>query len=652
MTSHLTYLLLGLGGGAVIALLALGLVVTYQASGVVNFAHAALGTYVAFAFYRFRASGDLILPVLGLPAEVHLVDRPTVHTALAVCLLLAALCGAFLALVVFRPLRKASPLARVVASLGVMLYLIALIDLRIGTQGATALVIKPVLPTNIVRIGSTSVPADRLWLLAIVVLVTAALWAVSRFTRFGLATRAVAENERNAVLLGLRADTIALGNWVVASVLSALGVILAAPITRLEPTSTSLLVVPAIAAALVGRFSNLIVAVGTALAVGMAQSEILNLQADWTWLPKVGLQQGVPLLVIIVALALGASPPAARGTVMTSDLPSAHLHRHAEWIVLAVGAAAVATMSFAGWQWRLAIIVSAIATVTSLSVVVATGLVGQITLATSAFAGLAAFSLVKFGENLGLPFPLAPLLACLVSVLIGVAIGLPAVRVRGLTLAMATLAGALAVEELIFKWSWFTGGFTGARVSSPRFLGVDLGISAVGPAYPRKAFGYFVIVLAVLAVLAVTRLRRSATVRRWLAVRSNERAAAAIGIAVSRVKLSAFAFSAFLAGLAGTLTAYQRQLVSASSFASFSSIVVLAITYLAGIATPLGAIAAGVLASGGVLTVALGDEASRYQFAVNGLMLVVAAILVPDGLVGRTRRRRRGPGPEPAAAAA
>jgi ABC-type branched-subunit amino acid transport system permease subunit len=92
--------------------------------------------------------------------------------------------------------------------------------------------------------------------------------------------------------------------------------------------------------------------------------------------------------------------------------------------------------------------------------------------------------------------------------------------------------------------------------------------------------------------------------------------------------------------------------VSASSFASFSSIVVLAITYLAGIATPLGAIAAGVLASGGVLTVALGDEASRYQFAVNGLMLVVAAILVPDGLVGRKRRRRRGPRPEPAAAAA
>lgn len=616
--------------------------VTYQASGVVNFAHAALGTYVAFAFYRLRQTGDLVLPVLGLPDRVSVVDRPTVITALVICLVLAAALGAFLALVVFRPLRRATPLARVVASLGVMLYLIAVIDLRFGAQGATSLVIRPVLPTSIVSIGSTRVPADRLWLLAIVVVATAVLWTVSRFTRFGLATRAVAENERGAVLLGIRADAVATGNWVIASVLSALGIILAAPIVRLDPTNTSLLVVPAIAAALVGRFSRLIVAVATALGVGMLQSEILNLQASWDWLPNVGLQQGVPLLVIILALALGASPPAARGATMSSELPSAGLPRHAELIVLGLAAAAIVVMAQAGWEWRLAVIVTSIATVTALSVVVATGLVGQITLATSAFAGLAAFSMVKLSESAGLPFPVAPLLACLVAVAVGVGIGLPAVRVRGLTLAMATLAGAIAVEELVFKWSWFTGGYSGARVSGPTLGGLDLGIAAVGPAYPRREFGYFVIVVALLAVLAVTRLRRSATVRRWLAVRANERAAAAVGIAVTRVKLAAFALSAFLAGLAGTLTAYQRQLVSVGSFGSFTSIVVLAITYLAGIATPLGAIGAGVLASGGVLTVALGDEASRYQFAVNGLMLVLAAILLPDGVVGR--RRLRSPG--------
>lgn len=641
MTSHLTYLLLGLGGGAVIALLALGLVVTYQSSSVVNFAHAALGTYLAFAFYTLRETGDLVLPIIGLPARLHLVDRPTVITALAIITAFAALLGAFLALVVFRPLRQASPLARMVASLGLLLYLIALIDLRFGAQGATALVIRPILPTSIITIGSIRIPADRLWLLGITIAATAAIWALSRFTRFGLATRAVAENERGAVLLGLRSTRIAVGNWMIASVLAAIGIILAAPIIRLDATSTSLLVVPAIAAALVGRFASPVIAVGTALAVGMAQSEILNLQATVGWLPNIGLQQGLPLVVIIVALALGAAPLAPRGIIMRSDLPSAGLPRHAEVIVIAIAVVAAGAIAISGWEWRSAIIVSSIATVIALSVVVATGFVGQITLATSAFAGLAAFSMTLISTRIGIGFPIAPILASLVAVAVGVVIGLPAVRVRGLTLAMATLAGAAAVEELVFKWSWFTGGVEGARVPPPTIGGFDLGIAAVGPAYPRREFGYLVIAVAALATLAVTRLRRSATARRWLAVRSNERAAAAVGISVARTKLAAFAASAFLAGLGGTLLAYQRQLVSAGSFGLFAAIVVVAITYLAGIATPLGAIAAGVLATGGVLSVMLGEDASRYQFAINGLLLVVAAILLPDGLVGRRRKRSR-----------
>lgn len=641
MTSHLTYLLLGLGGGAVIALLALGLVVTYQSSNVVNFAHAALGAYLAFAFYHLRETGDLVLPILGLPDRIHLVDRPTVATALTIIVIVAGLLGAFLALVVFRPLRTASPLARMVASLGVLLYLIALIDLRFGAQGATGLVIRPILPTTIVTIGSIRVPADRLWLLGITVAATVVLWAVARFTRFGLATRAVAENERGAVLLGLRSTTIAAGNWIIASVLAAVGIILAAPIIRLDATSTSLLVVPAIAAALVGRFSSPVIAVITALAVGMAQSEILNLQATVDWLPDIGLQQGLPLIVIIIALALGAAPLAPRGVTMRSDLPSAGLPARAEAIVIGIAVVALGVMAVSGWEWRSAIIVSSIATVTALSVVVATGFVGQITLATSAFAGLAAFSMTSISNDWGIGFPIAPVLASLVAVAVGVLIGLPAVRVGGLTLAMATLAGAVAVEELVFKWSWFTGGVEGARVPPPTIGGWDLGIAASGPAYPRREFGYLVIVIAALTTLAVTRLRRSATVRRWLAVRSNERAAAAAGIAVARTKLASFAASAFIAGLGGTLLAYQRQLVSAGSFGSFSAIVVVAIAYLAGIATPLGAIAAGVLAGGGVLSVLLGDDASRYQFAVNGLLLVVAAILIPDGLVGRRRHRGR-----------
>ena len=104
-------------------------------------------------------------------------------------------------------------------------------------------------------------------------------------------------------------------------------------------------------------------------------------------------------------------------------------------------------------------------------------------------------------------------------------IGLPAVRVRGMNLAIATLAAATVVEELVLKWSWFSGGLGGASVPRPRLFGIDLGIGAAGSAFPRPAFGVLCLVVLVAAAVAVANLRRGATGLRWLGVRANERAA-------------------------------------------------------------------------------------------------------------------------------
>ena len=640
MASHLSALLLGLGAGSAVAVLALGLVVTFQASGVVNFAHAALGTYCATAYFWFRQSGRLVLPIFGVP-DFDIGGVPTVATALGVICVIAALLGAVLALVIYRPLRRASPLARLVASLGVMLYLISVTSLRFGAQGATSLVIDPILPTRLVRIGDEiAIYADRLWLTFIALAAAAALSLVSRRTTFGLATRAVDENERAALLIGVRADLIALGNWMAASVFAALAVVLSAPITKLSPVETSLLVVPAIAAALVGRFTAIFVTVLAALAIGMVQSELLYLQSTIDALPDLGLQQGVPLLVILITLIVGSGNLPTRDSLRAIRLPSPHLPRHAEGMVVAVMAIAAAVMWVGASQWRTAIIISCIGSIAALAVVIPTGYVGQINLATTAFAGISAFTLIKFADGWNIPFPLAPILAAIVAAAAGLVIGLPALRVRGLTLAMATLAAAITVEQLVFTWGWFTGGVEGSKVPSPTLFGLDLDIAAVGDAYPRRAFGLMVVAVTTMVVLGAVRFARSAVVRRWLAVRSNERAAAALGISVTSVKLTAFACSAFLAGLAGALTAYQRQTLSVRSFDSFGAIVALAIVYLAGIATPLGALVAGALATGGVVTLLAGAEASRYQFAVNGVMLVVAAIALPDGIVGRLSRRK------------
>jgi ABC-type branched-subunit amino acid transport system permease subunit len=235
------------------------------------------------------------------------------------------------------------------------------------------------------------------------------------------------------------------------------------------------------------------------------------------------------------------------------------------------------------------------------------------------------------------PFPFAPLLAALVAVAVGLVVGIPAVRVRGMNLAIATLAAAVAVEELVLKWDWFTGGLGGSRVPRPELFGVDLGIQATGDDFPRPAFGVACIVVLMVTALAVAYLRRGPVGLRWLAVRGNERAAAASGLDVRRVKLGAFALSSFLAGLGGTLLAYEYDTLSVNSFSVFQSLALLAITYLGGIASLGGAFIAGILAQGGVITAATGGKSSQTQFAINGLMLIVVAAVYPEGISGALR---------------
>jgi ABC-type branched-subunit amino acid transport system permease subunit len=252
--------------------------------------------------------------------------------------------------------------------------------------------------------------------------------------------------------------------------------------------------------------------------------------------------------------------------------------------------------------------------------------------------------MVRAEAAIGLGFPLSAIAGVAVAIAVGLLAGLPAVRVRGLTLAVTTLAASIAIEELLFRWSWFTGGAGGERAPEPRLLGLDLGISAPGDAYPRVAFGVFVLVAMVGSMTVVVNLRQGATGRRWLAVRANERAAEASGIPVAQVKLGATAVAAALAGLAGVLIAYQQQVVSAGSYAALQSLIAVAITYLAGIAVPAAALLAGALATGGLLTVVLdsiSEGSSKYQFALNGLLLMVIAVRYPAGVVGTMRTRRR-----------
>jgi ABC-type branched-subunit amino acid transport system ATPase component/ABC-type branched-subunit amino acid transport system permease subunit len=625
---HVASLLLGLGSGGVFAALALALVITYRASGVVNFATGAMALYVAYTYAGLRR-GELLVPIPGLPKTVDLGQELAFWPAVALSMVIAAALGALLYVLVFRPLRDAPQLAKAVASLGVLVVIQGLLAIR---QGTNTVSVAAIFPVERWEFGSVIVLSDRFYLALTVVVLALALSAGFRYTRFGLLTRATAETQTGAYVSGVSPDRIALVNWMISAMVAGIAGILIAPVNPLTPVTYTLFVVPALAAAVVGRFQHIVPIVGAGIAIGMLQSEALSLAADYSWMPQTGAAELVPLIVILVALVVvGAGIPARGGL---TRLPLGRAPRPRSLLVPAVVGAAVGLLALVltAGTWRAAVIGTFIAAVIGLSLVVVTGYAGQVSLAQLALAGTAAYSLSTLTEDWGVPFPFAPILAALVATAIGVVVGLPALRTRGLTLGVVTLALAYAIEAV-----WFRNGdivpSSGARVTPPSMFGIDLGIGA-GQEFPRIEFGLVCLVTLLIVALGVAALRRSTLGSAMLAVRANERSAAAAGVNVVRVKVLSFALASFIAGLGGSLLAYRRGVVTFDSFTAIGGLSLLSTAYLAGITSVWGGLNAGILASGGITFIALDRwvELGEWFHVISGVLLIVTLITNPEGI--------------------
>ena len=633
MSSYILFLVLGLGSGATFAILGLGLVLKYRSGGVVDFAHGAIAMFVAYVFVNLRGNGQLPLPVILLPNHIT-VASSGIDTTLAVVISLAyaAVLGAILYFLVYRPLRFAAPLTRVCASVGVMLAFQAIAVLNFGTQAKTTL---PILPASSITLAGITFPSDRIFFTGIVVVLAIALSLIYRYTRFGLATRAGAENDRGAALIGLSADRIAAQNYVIATVLAGGAGILIAPIANLDPSSYSLFIVPALGVALVGRFQSFWITALAGLALGMGQSEIIKLQTVWTWLPQQGVPQALPFIVIIVTMALRARSLLARGEVAELRNPSVARPLSPLSTSAFCLAAGVLILFVLHGSLRNAFITSLTVTCVALSLVVVTGYVGQVSLAQMSLAGIGGFMLGHISHGWGVGFPFSLLLAGLCAIPVGVLIGLPALRLRGVNLAVVTLGAAAAADALIFNIQGFTGGVAGLPIKHPSLLGLDLGISK-GHAYPRVIFGVLVLVVVILMGLLVARLRRGSAGRMLLAVRSNERAATSVGINVAQAKLMAFAVAAFIAGVGGALTGYQQGTLTPDGFSTFTSLGLLAVVYVAGIGRISGAVFAGIMMAAAGFFVTFLDQqfgVGKYQTIVAGIALVLTAVMNPDGVM-------------------
>jgi sulfate-transporting ATPase len=624
MSEFIQFLVLGLGLGATYALTAQGLVVVHRGSGVVNFANAGFGLVGAYAYWELHQGSVPTLPAIfgGVGA--------------------AALLGAATHVLVMRQLWTAAQLTRVIATLGMLSLITGLFTLRLKDQ---QIVPGTFLPDGAVSLLGKRVSSYDFYLFGIALVITIGLQLVYRRTRFGLLTSATSENRRSASALGHSPDKVSAANWAIGSGLAALAAILISPILTLSVTSIGLLLVPALAAAVMGGFASYPLTFLGAMLVGVAESMV-----QWADIGP-GWPRAVPFVaVILILLAKGTSLPGR--SVTQARMPKVGTGRLNPWVAIPAIVAAVVLAFVASDAFVVAMIGSAAYGIVLLSSVVVTGYAGQLSLAQLGLAGLGAFIGARIAHAADLGFWPALVIAMAGVLPVGVIAGIPALRTRGVNLAIVTLGIGVVVNEVILSNVAYTGGMAGMQLQTPTLFGLDLDAQL----YPTR---YFILCLALLVVcaVAVTNLRRSAIGRYLVAVRGNERAAASLGLNIARLKLYAFALSAVIAAVGGILVIYQSPFANWGGWDVITGITLIGALVIFGIGYTSGAVTASLVATAGVLPYLvglLGTGATGWIAPVLGLGVIIGVIASPDGAVpqvisnlGKRRRARPSKSPTP-----
>jgi branched-chain amino acid transport system permease protein len=634
------FALLGLGVGALIAGIAIAVVLFYRGSGVINLASGGIAMFAGYTYWALRT---------GLFGP-DIATAPALVITFAVIIVFAVL----MELLAFRPLAAASPLAKLAASLGVLLTLQAAMLVSFGDTPKPQ---PPVLPQNRqVEIFGAFVGLDRLLMAGIVIAAAAILAALYRWTRFGLATRAAAEDEVSATLAGLSPNSLSMVNTILGCLVAGGLGVLAASITTLYWQTLPLYIVPALAAALLARFTSFGIACGVGVALGMAQSVLLYYMAPKPWFPTDRTPSGeiampgvwdlfVFLVIVVAMFWRGASLP-GRGELIEKRLPFVPRSEHIGRNALIGAAVCAAALVFLPWDFRQALIVSLLASLICLSYVIITGFVGQISVVQVALAGAAGYTVSHLAEDFGIEFPIAPLIAVAMATILGLLVAVSALRVRGVSLAVVTLAAAVAIEKFGFANYRWGGGSGASPVPPPKVgdwnLGPDSSWRGLDGKLPSPVFGFFLLVLIVGLCLLIANVRRSSLGRQMLAVRSNERAAAAAGVNVTVVKLTAFGLSAMIAGIAGVMYGYEFGGVAATKFGAFAALGLIAFAYVGGITMISGAFIAGLISTSGLVSYSLDKWfglSGNWALLFAGVALIVTLITNPEGVAGANYKK-------------
>ncbi len=574
--SLLFFIIVGITLGSIYAVAATGLVVTYTTSGVFNFAQGAIGMVMAFVYWELKVD-------LGIQ---------TLLAFLLTVLVAAPLFGYLIERVLMRPLAEAPLVAQLVTTIGVMLALIGLAATVWNPN--TTRSIGTFFGTEGFHIGETFMPWYRVITIVGGLLIAIFLRFLLSRTRLGISMRSVVDNRDLAALNGARVGRVSMTAWMLGSSMAAVaGIFLAQELSTLDVATLTLLIVDAFAAAIIGRLRSFPLTYVGGIIIGLAlsfQQNFLNWTGRWTTAST-----AIPTVLLFLALLLS---PQARIEVRKAArilVPRVPRFRTA---CIAMVVLFVSVVLVAGLMTRVDIRrldIALVTAITLLSLIPLTGWTRQISLGQITFVGVGAFAFAVWGAHLGGIGALV--VAAAFAIPFGALMCLPALRLHGLYLALASMAFARMAEFLFFDQPEVFG--SSARLAgSIKILGFDFSkpFSVLGIHYGQDVGTLFLVaVLFGLAGLGVVRLRTSAFGRRLVALGDSEAACATLGVNQTVTKFQVWVLSAAIAGFSGALFAAVLGSASTQDFQMLAGLPYLLLVVVGGVAVVSGALLGGLL---------------------------------------------------------
>ncbi len=594
MDKFLTLCVSGAVTGAIYSLVASGLTLSYTATGIFNFAYGGVAFSAAYLYYELHTA----------------LHWPIAFAAIVTLFVFAPLLGLVLDVVVFRYLARAGESAKIVATVGLLIALPALtewiadgvINIFHIHMARSTIVLQVGFPSGLGPVPATTwhLPAhipintNELVVFSSAAVCAVALWFLMRRTPLGLRMRAVVDRPGLARIRGINDAQTSRYAWLIGTFLAALAGVVGAPILGTITTDPYISVMFVAAAAVVlGGMTSIPLAFLGGLLLGVAQ----NLVTGYAKFASniAGFNDSVPTVLLLVALLVlardrtrraGSAADEAPPPDYLADLPQ--WRRAAPWVAATVFLVLYITV-LSNTFWAGVMAQGLALSLVFLSFVIVTGLGGMVSLAQATFVTAAGLTTGILFQHFHMPFFGAAAIGVAVTVVLGLIVALPALRLGGLPLALATLALAILGDNVLFQWNWLRNTSSGWTIPRIKIGGLNLA--------NNRTMAVSLLVVVFIVMLLINNLKRSPWGRSIAAVRSSESAAATSGVSPLRVKLALFAVSAAVAGIGGIMYASFQTSVSNSTTPFANGLLWLATVVLFGIRRPAAAAWAGISAA-------------------------------------------------------